>query len=242
MKNPFCKIFFAIASFVLVCTKSGATEDTIRFVTCADYPPFEYFTDGEIVGFDIDLARLVARKLGKTAVFENMPFSAMFAALQNGMVDVGVSTITATAERRKNIDFSSPYYTGSLVVLFRKGEPVADKTQLSQQKVACQLGTTMEIWLKDHVPNAERVIMDNNNQVVQAVISGHVRCGLMETSQAKAFSAKTGLQWNEIACCDAGYAFAFKKGSPLRKDFEAALAELQAEGEIQKLGQKWLHH
>ncbi|MDR2417003.1 MAG: ABC transporter substrate-binding protein [Holosporales bacterium] len=238
MKNFLVRIFLVLFSFVFFCAKGLTTEAPIQVATCADYPPFEFSTGGEIVGFDIDIAQLVAKKLNRKIVFVNMPFPAIISALQTGSVDMGISTIAATPERRKNIDFSLPYYIERLAVLYKKCGDVTEE-QLKGKRVACQMGTTMQEWVKTHAPNAELILMDNNNQVVEAVHSGQVEFGVMDAYQAKAFCDKTGLKWNEIARSDAGYAIAFKKESPLMEIINAVLAELKDEGEIQKLEEKW---
>jgi polar amino acid transport system substrate-binding protein len=213
-------------------------EDAIRFATCADYPPFEYLEKGEFVGFDIDVARLIAKKLNRKATFVNMPFSAIIPALQNESADMGISTLTVTPERCRNVDFSRVYYTGRLAVIHKSGENISE-AQLESRKVACQIGSTMQDWVRAHVPSAELVLVDTNNQVVEAIRSELVDVGVMDASQAKTFAAKTGLEWNFLATSDEGYAVAFKQGSPLKALVDEALAELVAEGEIKKTEDKW---
>jgi polar amino acid transport system substrate-binding protein len=220
-------------------------SNALKFSTSAEYPPFEYCQHGEIKGFDIELAQLVAHEMGKEAIFENMQFSAILAALQSGAVDAAISTISITPERQKNFDFSDPYYAESMATVFIQEKPVTDKSQLSKKKIACQLGTTMEIWLKKYVTDATIIAMDNNTQVIEALKAGHVDVALMDGVQGAIFSQKnTGLSYAVIARADAGYGVAFKKGSRLKESINKALKSLAAKGEIEKLKQKWLegHH
>ncbi|MDR0406623.1 MAG: ABC transporter substrate-binding protein [Holosporales bacterium] len=243
MKHHLHKALIAICTLLLWGNK-GKAEDTIKFATCADYPPFEYYDNGKITGFEVELGQLVAKELGKKAVFENiMPFTTILAAIQNGFVEAGISTITATEERRKNYDFSASYYSESLAVIYKKNSSIIEQSQLIGKKIACQLGTTMEKWLKQHIDNAEITLMDNNNQVIEALKAGHVEYAIMDEYQAKAFSEKNpNLLYTVIAQSDDGYAIAVKKGSPLKEEINAALIALEAKGEIQKLKQKWLHN
>ena len=78
----------------------------MTFALSADYPPFEFESKGELQGFDVDLAKNIAQQLGKEAAFQNIPFSAVLAAVQNGTADAAISTVTATPQRKKNFDFS----------------------------------------------------------------------------------------------------------------------------------------
>ena len=70
------KKFNAVLSTLISFLSIGCTEhrnqNELHFATAAEYPPFEYMINGEIKGFDIDLAKLVAKEMGKTAVFDNM--------------------------------------------------------------------------------------------------------------------------------------------------------------------------
>ncbi len=73
--------------------------DVLVFATSAEYPPFEYCIDGMIQGFDIDLAHALGQELGKKIIFKNMQFSSILAAVQSGMVDAAIATMTITSAR-----------------------------------------------------------------------------------------------------------------------------------------------
>ncbi len=225
---------------------SACSEDkvgsAIRFATCADYPPFEYIANGEIKGFDIELAQLIAKEMGKEASFENVQFSSILAMLQGNSADAAISTITITPERQKNFDFSDPYYSESMAAVFIKEKPITDKSQLSGKKIACQLGTTMEIWLKKYIHDAEKIVMmDSNPIAIEALKAGHVDVVLVDTVQGAVFSKKNpGLYYAVIAKADTGYGIAFPKGSKLKHQVDQALGRLEAKGEIDKLKKKWL--
>ncbi|MDR1235785.1 MAG: ABC transporter substrate-binding protein, partial [Holosporaceae bacterium] len=206
----------------------------------ADYPPFEYYENGEIVGFDVDLAKLIAQKLGKKAVFEDMQFAAILASLQNGMVDAAASAMAATDERRKNYDFSEEYYSESFASVYKKDHPIT-KTQLANAKIVCQLGSTMEIWLRKNIPHVSLTTVDNNNQAMESLKAGHVECVFIDEIQASAFCEKNpDLSYSPVAASGSGYAVAVKKKSPLKDEINDALKKLTAEGETEKLQKKWL--
>jgi polar amino acid transport system substrate-binding protein len=95
-------------------------KGVLRIATNAEFPPYEYNDNGKIVGFDIDLARAIADLLGKELVVVDMHFDSVIPAVQSGKADLGVSGITINEERKKNVDFSEPYYHASIVIVIRK--------------------------------------------------------------------------------------------------------------------------
>lgn len=216
-------------------------SNTLHFATSAEYPPFEYLDHGELKGFDVDLAKLIAKELGKEAVFDNMQFSSILPAISYGQDDMAISTITITPERKVNLDFSSPYYFESMAVVFKKESPIGSPTQLANKKLACQLGTTMELWTKKHAPTAELISMNNNNQAIAALKAGHVEAVIMDGAQGLVFSQNNpGLAYALIATSDDGYGIALPKNSPLTPQVNQALKKLKESGAIDKLQQQWL--
>ncbi|MBL7481460.1 ABC transporter substrate-binding protein [Legionella bononiensis] len=240
------KLLYAVLiCFTLIVTGCDGENETqvLNVATSAEYPPFEYSDQGEIKGFDIDLARLVAKELGKKAVFHDMQFSSILPAVLSGQADFAISTITITKERKKNLDFSTPYYFEGMAAVFKTGQSMNSLSVLHDKKIACQLGTTMEIWAKKQVPSAELVLMDNNNQAVEALKAGHVDVVIMDGAQAPIFSKNNpGLAYVLIAQSEDGYALALPKNSLLTPEVNQALKNLEAKGEIQKLKTKWLEN
>ncbi|MGX8766306.1 ABC transporter substrate-binding protein [Legionella pneumophila] len=235
-------LLLLISSFILISScGEQKNQNTLRFSTSAEYPPFEYIENGEIKGFDIDLAKLIAKELGKEAVFDNMQFSTVLPALNSGQDDVAIATITITEERKKNFDFSIPYYFEGMAAVFDISQPVKEISQLTGKKIAVQLGSVMEIWLHQNFPNAEITALDNNNQAIEALIAGHVDVVLMDGAQGGVYSKKyPGLSYSILAKANEGYGLVLRKDSPLRDEINSALENLKAKGEIQKLESIWI--
>lgn len=234
-------LVFIVFCFLLCSCESNKKEQYLHFATSAAYPPFEYSERGEIKGFDIDLAKLIAKELGKEAVFDNMQFSTVLPAISSGQDDIAIATITITEARKNNFDFSEPYYFDGIASVYRSNQPVMSQNQLKGKKVAVQLGSIMEIWLRETFPDIEITVLDNNNQAVESLISGRVDVVLMDGVQGEIFSKKyTELSYSLIAKADYGYALAVKKGSPLTTKLNKALQKLKANGSIQKLEDFWL--
>ena len=99
--------------------ESEGTE-VIRMGTNAAFPPFEYYDNTKIVGFDVSLSQIIARDLGKKLKVVDMDFDGLIAALQSGAIDFVAAGMTANDERRQNVDFSEPYYSSNQVIIVRK--------------------------------------------------------------------------------------------------------------------------
>jgi len=240
MKFIAVSLLVGLTLFLSGCNKEEKAK-TLHFAISAEYPPFEYMEQGELKGFDIDLAKLIAKELGKEAVFDNMQFSSILPAVSFGQDEMAISTITITPERKVNLDFSAPYYFESMAVVFKKEQPLHSAQELAHKKLACQLGTTMEIWTKKQVPTAELISMNNNNQAIEALKAGHVEAVIMDGAQGLVFSKKNpGLSYALIAQSDDGYGIALAKNSALTSQVNEALKKLQTSGAIQKLQQQWL--
>ncbi|KTD78326.1 substrate-binding periplasmic protein [Legionella waltersii] len=240
MKPSLKLILLATMIFLVSCGKQENKLD-LHFSTSAEYPPFEYNDHGEIKGFDIELAKLIAKEMGKNAVFDNMQFSTVLPAVSSGQDEVAIATISITEERKANFDFSDPYYFEGMAAVYHSLQPITKPTQLQGKKVAVQLGSVMELWLRQNYPQVEITTLDNNNLAIQSLIAGHVDVVLMDGVQGKVFSKKHGdLSYSVIAKADSGYALATKKGSPLTAEINKALQNLKAKGELQKLEESWL--
>lgn len=116
----------------------------------ADFPPYEFHKviNGKdtIVGFDVDIAKEIAKDLDAEMVPEDMSFDSLLPALQSGRVDLVLSGMTPTDERRKSIDFSDVYYRSKQVIMVRPEDkdkyPTMDA--LKGEKIGAQKGSIQE--------------------------------------------------------------------------------------------------
>lgn len=239
--KPFIFLLIIVLGLSVSSCGKPESDNKLHFSTSAEYPPFEYNDHGEIKGFDIELAQLIAKELGKEAVFDNMQFSTVLAAVTSGQDDVAISTITVTDERKNNVDFTDPYYFEGMATVYLVNQPLTKPSQLNGKKIAVQLGTVMELWLREHYPSVKVIAFDNNPQAVEALLAGHVDAVLIDGFQGSVFSKKhSGISYSIIANANKGYALALKKGSPLTAKINLVLQKLKASGALKKLEDKWL--
>ena len=93
------------------------SNGTITIGTNAEFPPYESYSDGQIVGIDIDIMQAVCDKLGMDLQIEDMAFDSIITAVASGKVDVGASGFTITEERKKNVNFTDSYTTSKQVII-----------------------------------------------------------------------------------------------------------------------------
>lgn len=240
MKRLF-NIFLAVAIIGISGCKKEDDTTKIVFVTSSGYPPFEYIHEGKLTGFDIDLATAIAEEIGREAIFEDREFSAVFPTLQSGQADAAIGTLTITPERQKNFDFTPPYYHETMAVVYEKAHPIKTAGALSGQKIVCQLGSTMEIWLRKNVPSADIMTLDKTNQAIEALKAGHVNAVVVDGVQAALFVQQNPeLGFDILGTSEDGYGVAFPKESPLYAPVNAALEKLKSNGTLAKIQAKWL--
>lgn len=222
--------------------KKETHENVLRFATSPDYPPFESVENGELKGFDIDVAKAIAKHLNKEIEFEQIPFKSIINAVQTGNVDIAISTLTLTKERAEKVDFSDVYYKDKLAVVFKKDAPLASVEQLKEKTIAAQLGSTMEIWIKNHIPSAKIIAVNTNNQAIESLKSGHVDAAILDGIQSIEFCKKSdALHYAYIGESDDGYAMVLQKNSPLTLKINDALLSLQENGTLDHLKNKWIN-
>ena len=123
----------------------------IVLVTHPTEPPCSYTNGaGAIVGTDIDLARRIAAKMGRELVVEAVEFSDILPRLKAGTADLGISTITITEARKRDVDFSRPYAFGGACFLYRTGDPKPRMSQIAMTSVGVEADTTEDIYLSCH--------------------------------------------------------------------------------------------
>lgn len=161
---------------VLICSVSPlyAAQPLVVGMELA-YPPFEMTdTSGKPDGVSVQLAKELGKALGRPVEIRNMAFDGLIPALKTGRIDLIISSMTATSERARSIDFSDPYLTTGLCLLV--GKSVAAKTiaELDQpgRTIAVKKGTTGHTYASEHVKKASVLVLDKEAAAVLEVVQG----------------------------------------------------------------------
>lgn len=155
-------------------------------LTNATFPPFEYIgDDGEVVGVDADIAKLIADKIGVALEIVDMDFDLLVEALVGGKGDMIAAGMTATDEKKLSIDFSDTYIKMGLQVIVPVGSDIKSFDDLAGKKIAVQLGTTGDAYATENVEGAEVLPFKGMVEAGQAVVSGNADAAIIDVLPAE---------------------------------------------------------
>jgi len=178
MNSPMKRITaLLLASLAFLGTGCGRKENVLRVGMDLSYAPFEMKdAQGNPDGISVRLAEALAKDLGMELQIEPMNFDGMIPALKTGKIDLVISSMTDNETRRKSIDFSDPYVSTGIAMLVSADSDVQTVEDLKKpgKKVSVRLGTTGEMFARDHLPDTGRVVIDNDPACVLEVVQGKV--------------------------------------------------------------------
>ncbi len=162
------KFLISMATAAVVATAglsmAGCSQNVLTVYTESGFAPFEYVSNGQIVGVDVDIMNMVGKKLGKKVVFENVGFDTIIDAVSEGkLTNVGAAGISVTEERKEKVDFSTEYYTANLYVIYTAAEASTYESTttdnvtgvyweaMAGKTIGIQGGTTADLFLGDEL-------------------------------------------------------------------------------------------
>lgn len=211
--------------------------------TNAAFPPYESTDDnGKYIGIDIEVAEAIAKKLGLELVIDNMEFTAALEAAQKGKADMVMAGVTVDEDRLMVMDFSDSYAKGVQVVIVPENSSITKLEDLDGKKIGTQMGTTGYIYCSDDYGEESVVAYDNGITAVQALLKGQIDCVVIDNAPAQAFvKENAGLKILDTEYAVEDYAIGFAKGNTaLKEAVNKALAELIADGTVQKIVDKYI--
>ncbi|MDG5802949.1 transporter substrate-binding domain-containing protein [Streptomyces ossamyceticus] len=218
-----------------------------QLTTCTHlpYPPFQSEIDGKVQGFDVALIDLVAKDLDVKQDILDTPFENFKtgAFLNSGECDLAAAGMTITDERKKNVDFSDPYFDATQAVLADKGAGINSFADLKGKKVGAQAQTTGEDYAKSQ--GLDPVSFESSDAVLNGLRSGQVDAvvidypvvqgWLKDKANADAFEVADNINTGEQ------YGFTVRKGNTkLLAAINKALSEARSDGTYRELYEKWI--
>jgi glutamate transport system substrate-binding protein len=148
----------------------------IRIGVKFDVPPFGFNNPqtGEVEGFDVDLGRYIAERLGVEPVFREATTDNRIPLLVDGTIDLILSTMTITEERDLEIDFSEPYYIANGDVLIPEGSDIAAIEDLNGERVCTALGSTYQETIEKQAPDADLRLVDRYSECLELIQTGAI--------------------------------------------------------------------
>lgn len=242
----------AAAALLLLGGVASAQLDALRekgeavFVMSGEYPPFSMPDEtGAMIGFDADVAREIADRLGVDPVLQQAEFSSIIAGIQAGVFDVTVASHARTPERESAVTFmAEPYYYSGAQLFVRADSDYESLEQLAADNaaIAVDLGGTNQQWLEENgYPNI--ATYSGVQDSLQAVLSGRAEAiftspivgNLAIKDQGLALKPIGGLLFEENAWVT------IANGQPeLEAAINEALDEMRADGTLREISMKWI--
>ncbi|MGE8043914.1 cystine ABC transporter substrate-binding protein [Pseudomonas monteilii] len=210
------------------------------------YPPFSFADEnGALAGFEVELAKAIAKQLGVEAKLQPTKWDGILAALESKRLDVVINQVTISEERRKKYDFSTPYTVSGIqaLVLKRKAEAlnIRSAKDLAGKKVGVGLGTNYEQWLRAEVPEADVRTYEDDPTKFADLRNGRIDAILVDRLAALEYAQKakdTVLAGEAFSRLESGVAL--RKGEPeLLAAIDKALAALKADGTLARLSTQY---
>jgi polar amino acid transport system substrate-binding protein len=217
-----------------------------------DFPPYESIDEnGEFVGFDVDLMDEIARRMGVEVQWQDMPFDVTITTLQAGDVDISVSTHQKTPDNSQQVDFTIEYAPATTVFLKRTDRPdivINEIEDVANWKVGVQTGGTNEKWLQDNLvatglmPAENLLTYERHDAQLLDLINGRVDLMTSEGNTGAVFVEEHPIEFALITTKmnQSNYVIAVPKGwDDLRELFNQLITEMQEDGTIDQLEDKW---
>ena len=232
-------------------------EGKLTMATNAQFPPYEMYSDGTIVGIDAEIAGAIAEKLGLELVIEDMEFDTIIVAVNSGKADIGMAGMTVTPERQEVVNFTSTYATGvQSIIVAADNDTIAGTNDdlalidaegnvLEGLTIGVQRNTTGDLFTTWYMEDLGLATIDRYSKgadAVQALLTGKVDCVVIDNEPAKAFVAEAeGLKILDTNYVLEDYAGAMSKdNAALYEAVNAALEELIADGTVQAIIDKYI--
>lgn len=210
------------------------------------YPPFEMQDKaGRPDGVSVKLAEALAARLGRPLMIVPMDFSGLIPALKTGNIDLIISSMTATDERRKSIDFSNPYAFTGLALLVRKDSDIQSIEDLKKpgRTITAKAATTGESWAITHLPDARRVVFEDQSACVLEVAQGRADAFIYDQLSIYKYAEENKATTRGLLkpFVEEAWAIGIAKGNDgLRVQVDGFLDEFRAHDGFGKLGDEYL--
>lgn len=221
---------------------AGDVKPVLSMATEAGFMPYEYYEGDEIVGIDVEIAKLIADKLGMELEIADIDFNQIIPSVQSGKYAMGMAGLTVDATRLESVNFSTSYATGVQVVIVKDGGSVATLDDIAGKKIGVQTSTTGDIIASEEFGEESIQRFERTADAVAALVNGKIDCVIIDNEPAKKFvEANEGLKILETTYAVEDYAICFaKENTELLEKVDTALKELIADGSVKAIIDKYI--
>lgn len=228
---------------------SGGTElelvNSGKLTTCTHLPyePFQIRKGNAIVGFDVDLVDLVAKKLDVTQEIVDTPFEGIQSGedLNARKCDLAAAGMTITPVRAKNLDFSAAYFDATQALVAKKGSSFTSLASLKGKKLGVQQGTTGETYAQKNAPGVTTVQFEDLALLLTAVKTGQVDAAVNDNGVLFEYVRKNpDTQVTAEFNTGEQYGIGVRTGNDaLLKEINTAISEAKSDGSYDRIYKKW---
>lgn len=249
------KLILIIAMMMLVACTQAPVEGDLSLKTIEDngkmivgfteYPPMGFKENGEITGFDIDIAKEVAERLGVEAEFVYIDWDAKVLELNGKNIDMIWNGLTITADREKEILFSKPYFDNRIVIISLNGSGIDQIADLSDMKVGVELqssgqaaveGNDVFVAIDELVKytTITEAILDLKAGGIDAIVADEIFARYAVSKEADQYQVASEVFNSE------NYGIGFRlEDVALRDKVDAIIDEMAADGTAAEISMKW---
>ena len=205
--------------------------------------------NGEVTGFDVDLARAIGEKLGKEIEFQSIDWSMKEAELNAGNIDFIWNGYTITEERKAQVAFGTPYLKNRQIIVTLAGSEINSKADLAGKTVAAQTGSSAvdameaEPDILASFKDGKPITYESNNDVLMDLEAGRVDAVVADEIIVKYYLSKKGEEKFKVLEEDFGkeeYGVGMRQSdTDLVEAFNKAYSKLKEEGELAAISTKW---
>lgn len=214
----------------------GKNNNEIVMVTEAGFAPYEYYDSGEIVGVDIDIAKEIAKEMGKKLVIKDVSFDSIINEVKTGKADFGAAGISYSEERAEEVDFSINYSVSKQIAIVKDNSSITNINDIGNKKIAVQLGSIADTYVTDNYKNADIIRQKKYLAAIEDLKSDKVDAVVMDELPAKEIiNSNSGLKILDGSLTNDSYGMIVKKGnSEMLSVINKVLDRLIQEGKIEQ--------
>lgn len=231
---------------VLFCSAAHAAD---KLIVASDptWPPLEFLDDSrQVIGYDVDMIKAVAREAGMEAEVRNIAWDGIFAGVAAGKYDIVASGITITEERKRAFLFTKPYYDVQQIIVVKKGETVKSFEELRGRKVGGQIGTTGIFVARKSGVDMKISEYDDVGLAMQDLINGRLDAAICDSPVALYYANKKEGFSDHLAIgfrtnATEAFGFVVRKGrQDLVDKLNKGIDAVRAKGIEAELIKKWM--
>lgn len=251
--TPRLNLATALSTLAVAASLStGAFAETLRLGTEGAYPPFNYIeADGKLAGFDVEIGQEICKRIGEECEVVAQDWDGIIPGLLANKYDFIIASMFITEERKKQVDFTDPYYLAAMTNVVPKGSDITEFTNeaLADKVIGTQSGTTQADYIEATYPDADVRLYPTQDEVNLDMTSGRIDMQVGDMLPMLDWTTKT----EDGACCELagdpitdpafvgeGVGIALRQeDDELREKLNAALAEMRADGTYKTINDKY---